>query len=262
MAWQHRMDQPVLHSLQTNLANAALHDAPGAVLDQVQTMRGDRARRLGVYRTNVINSLTEVLGAAFPVVHRIVGERFFRAVAKAFVEAHPPEEPVLYRYGAAFPAFLRAHESAEDLPYLAAVAELEWARVISYFAADADPLDPQRLATVDPDALERVTFAVHPAFQVIRAAHPVFEIWQVNQPHITDVPRVDLTRPETGVVFRRGHEVAQRPVSEATAAWLSSLAAGRSLGVATEQAAADPKFDLQDALRQALADGVFTDISV
>lgn len=252
----------MLHNLQTNLANAALHDATGAVLDQVQTVRGDRARRLGVYRTNVINSLTEVLSAAFPVVHRIVGERFFRAVAKAFIEAHPPEEPVLYRYGAAFPAFLRAHESAEDLPYLAAVAELEWARVIAYFAADADPLDPQRLAAVDPNALERVTFAVHPAFQVIRAAHPVFEIWQVNQPQITDVPRVDLTRPESGLVLRRGHEVMQRPAPESSAVWLAALADGVSLGVATERAAEDPNFDLQDALRQALADGVFTDISM
>ncbi len=34
-------------------------------------------RRFNVYRNNVVASLTRVLGAAFPVTVRIVGEEFF-----------------------------------------------------------------------------------------------------------------------------------------------------------------------------------------
>ncbi len=251
----------MLRELQMGLTNAALHDSPSAVLDHVQVARGSREKRVRVYRVNVINSLTDVLAAAFPVVQRIVGARFFRAMAKTFIEAHPPREPMLYRYGGALPEFLDTYDPAKDVPYVAAVARLEWARVQAYFAADAEPLDAQRLAAVEPEALEGVTFAVHPAVHVISAEFPVFKIWQVNQPQVTDIPRIDLTRAEAGVVFRRGHEVVQRAISKSFAAWLTALAKGEALGTATELAAADNDFDLQDALRQTLADGVFTDIS-
>ena len=252
----------MLRNLQSDLAKAALHNAPGPVLEHVESARGARERRLRVYRTNVINSLTDVLAAAYPVVQRIVGDRFFRAMAQSFIESHPPLEPVLYRYGESLPEFLAAYEPGQNLPYLAAIARLEWARVTAYFAADAEPLDPQRLSEVEPHKLERVTFHVHPSLQVITASHPVFEIWQVNQPHVANVPRVDLARPESGIVFRRGHEVVQRPTPDSAATWLNAILAGEALGRATEQAAKEENFDLQDALRQALADGILTGITV
>ena len=47
-------------------------------------------RRFAVYRNNVAVSLVEALGARFPVVKRLVGEEFFRAMAHAFVSREPP----------------------------------------------------------------------------------------------------------------------------------------------------------------------------
>src|SRR5262245_5599191 len=59
--------------------------------------------RVGVYRNNVIASLTEALRETFPVVHRLVGEHFFDFAASEFVGSHPPSHPVLSEYGDAFP---------------------------------------------------------------------------------------------------------------------------------------------------------------
>ena len=64
-----------------------------------------RSRRSAsrVYRNNVFASLTSCLAARFPVVARLVGEEFFNAMARVFVERYPPASPALFEYGDEFP---------------------------------------------------------------------------------------------------------------------------------------------------------------
>lgn len=251
----------MLHDLQKGLAGVALTNTLAPMLDSVEAAPGSKERRLGVYRSNTLNSLTDVLAAAYPVTERIVGTRFFRATAEAYISAHPPRQPVLYKYGDTFATFLSTFEPAQNLPYLPDVARLEWAHIESYFAADETPLDPQRLADVPPAQLGGVVFQMHPAVRLVSSAFPVFEIWAVNQPDQGTVPEMDFTAAEAGLVFRRDAAVTRRVTSPGTFAWLTALADGVCLGEATAHAAeADSRFDLQNALRQHLADGTFTDI--
>ncbi len=251
----------MLHDLQREFAAAALSNDIAALVPKVQASAGSRQRRLGIYRTNTVNSLTDVLLAAFPVVERIVGERFFRAMATAFVEAHPPRRPTLYAYGEDLPVFLETFEPAQTLPYLPDVARLEWARIRSYFAADQDAIDPARLATVPSDALETVVFKVHPSLQLIRSSYPVFTVWTVNQPDHGPIPEIDFSEAECGYVLRLGHHVTQRQMSSSQFTWLRLVAEEEPFGRATEQAALqDGAFDLQETLRPLLAEGVFYDL--
>ena len=66
----------------------------------------DPASRFSVYRNNVQSSLINALADSYPVVQQLVGEDFFRAMAAVFVQQHPPETPLMSRYGEALPAFL------------------------------------------------------------------------------------------------------------------------------------------------------------
>lgn len=252
----------MLHDLQRGLADVALTNALTPMLERVSAARGSKERRLEVYRTNTLNSLTNVLIAAYPVVERIVGTHFFRATAQAFIAAHPPHQPVLYRYGGAFADFLEGFEPAANLSYLPDVARLEWARIESYFAVDNSPLDPQRLAELRPEQVASVVLTPNPSARLISAVHPVFEIWAANQPEETNVRQVDLAVEEQGLVLRREHAVTQRTIPKGEYAWLNALFAQDPLGTATEVAAAtDPDFDLQNTLRQHLAEGTFTDMT-
>jgi hypothetical protein len=45
--------------------------------------------RFDVYRNR------EALVTGFPVVHALVGDAFFRAMAGVFLRAHPPTSPIL-----------------------------------------------------------------------------------------------------------------------------------------------------------------------
>ena len=79
-------------------------------------------KRFSVYRNNVIVSLTEALEQTFPAIQNLLGEEYFKALARAFVVQHPPKSPVLIWYGADFAAFIEAFPPLEAYPYLATSA--------------------------------------------------------------------------------------------------------------------------------------------
>jgi hypothetical protein len=60
-------------------------DAGDAVSDHIP-----REVRVSVHRHNVQGSLSEVLKAAFPAVHHLIGPDAFDGVAQAYIRAVPP----------------------------------------------------------------------------------------------------------------------------------------------------------------------------
>ena len=127
-------------NFQAEFAGALLstvRPVPAAVKGAAQ---GRVERRFAVHRNTVAASLIEALQARFPVVQRLVGEDFFRAMARAFVALEPPSSPLLFLYGESFAAFIARFTPAAPLPYLADVARLEYARGLAYHAADREPL--------------------------------------------------------------------------------------------------------------------------
>ena len=88
-------------------------------------VKGQIARRYAVYRNNVTVGLIRALEANFPVVRRLLGEEYFAGFARDFAQGHPPQSPLMFQYGADFPAVLERAEDLASYPYLADVARLE-----------------------------------------------------------------------------------------------------------------------------------------
>lgn len=128
--------------------------------------------RFAVYRNNVMVGLTEGLRDAYPVVCRLVGDEFFRAMAAVFARSRPPRSPVMHNYGAGFAEFILGFPPVAELPYLADVARLERAWVEAYHAAEADALKFTFI---------QASLALHPATRLVRSPFPVFAIWEANR---------------------------------------------------------------------------------
>lgn len=243
---------PTLAEMQARFRAAVLSQDDAPVQDFV---RGN----IRVYRNTVQASLIDVLATAFPVTQRIVGTDFFAGLAGRFVAAAPPRVPQLALYGGGFADFIAREDVGRQLPYLPDTARLEWARGESYFAADAPALNAARLAALGPDDLERIVLALHPATRLIDSGYPIYRIWEVNQPAITQVPRVDMNVGQWALVSRRGHHVVTREIVKADAAFLSAIIAGKTLAEATA-AITNARFDLQQALQDHFINGTFRDL--
>ena len=218
----------------------------------------EAARRFAVHRNNVAHGLVAALRRRFPVVERLVGEAYARALFGAFARAHPPRSPLMMRYGAAFPGFLETFPPVAALPYLPDVARLERARGEAYHAADAAPAPAEALAAAamaDPD---RVALRLHPSVTILRSRHPIHAIWAANQPGATP-KRIDGGRPETVLVARSGAAVLTAPLAPGEAAFDAALAAGLRLGPALAAGLrAEPDFDAGPALARLIAAGLVT----
>ncbi len=217
-------------SLQAEFAGALLSMArpvPAAVKGAAQ---GRAERRFAVHRNTIAAGLIEALQARFPVVQRLVGDDFFRAMARAFVALEPPSSPLLFLYGESFPAFIARYTPEAPLPYLGDVARLEYARGLAYHAADREPLAASSFAVLDQGRLSDFTVTLHPSVFVVTSASPAFSIWLANQAETASPLR--HRGAEAALVSRPCLDVETRRLQPGTDAFLSALKDGSTIGAA------------------------------
>ncbi len=242
-----------LGAFQQRFAEAALDahgDAAPSGLDEA-----DR-RRFRVYRNNVRHGLIEALGAAYPSVRRLVGDAFFRAMAGAFVVAHPPTSRSLALYGEGFAAFIADFEPATSVPYLADVARLERAVLEAMHSADAAPLDPGSVTALG-EAVDEAAFVPHPATCVVVSPHPIVALWRAQQEDAGPLTIAD--RAETALVTRPDERVQVLALEAATGRFVMELLGGsRPTAALAVAQRVSPRFDALEAFQHLLATGALT----
>lgn len=243
------MHMPVSQTFQTRqfAFGEALLNTGLPVPDGILGRDGKQSeRRFNVYRNNVVTGQVSTLCDAYPATARLVGEAFFRAMAREYVRAHVPTSPMMFDYGADFPAFIDVFPEARELPYLGDVARIERAWVEAYHAPEAPPLSGLGLRDVlagsDPRSL---TLQLHPSMRVLRSLFPALSIWEMNtgSSHERSIGLDDGV--EEMVVVRPDADVHVHRLTEGGADFLTSVANGLPLVNATEQAIArNASFDL------------------
>jgi hypothetical protein len=177
------------------------------------------ADRFAVYRNNVMVGLIDGLRDAYPVLCRLVGDEFFRAMAGIFARAHPPRSPVMLEYGEDLADFIAEFPPAAGLPYLADVARLERAWVEAYHAAEAEPL-----ATSGSGAAQQ--FRLHPAARLVRSPFAVLAIWETNRSGAEPQPLALSDKGENVLVTRPAAEVQVYRIPDEAADLVAAVAAG------------------------------------
>jgi hypothetical protein len=217
----------------------------------------DPERRFAVYRNNVVVGLVRAMETRFPVVARLVGEEFFRAMAQVYVTQDPPRSPILFRYGSTFPDFISGFPPTAEIPYLADVARLELARGRAYHAADLRPLPPDAFASLDADQLALTGVRFHPSVEVLTSPFPIVSIWRAHQQE--GEPRIDKFRGEAALVLRPDLDVEVHLLSRGGYQFLSALQQGASLARAATIAVAEvPTFHAVRNLRMLIETGAVT----
>lgn len=201
-------------------------------------------RRFAVYRNNVYASLIDLLAGRFPATVKLVGDEFFRAMTREYVERAPPNSAVLLLYGAEFPNFIAAFPPASSVPYLADVARLELAWHQAYHAADGEPLSQVALAALG-SRVEDVAFSFHPSTRLVRSQYPVVTIWERSFNEQNDEGAPLPVGGEDALVLRPALQVSVRRLPPGGASFAEALMQGTNLAVAAAAALdGEPAFDL------------------
>jgi hypothetical protein len=211
--------------------------------------------RLAIYRHHVMTTLTDALRSIYPVVCRLVDERFFAYAADHFVRRHPPASPCLMEYGAGLPDFLAEFSPCQGLAYLPDVARLEWDIHAAHHADAVVSLTPASLADIDPARVGDLVFRLDPSLTLIASRWPIEAIWRAHQAQ-DEIGWIGLDAGGQHVqVHRRGHDVDVRAVPAAVYALRKELVAGGRLADAVASAVAeDETFDMVGALQALFRD--------
>ncbi|TDR80394.1 DNA-binding domain-containing protein [Paludibacterium purpuratum] len=246
-----------LRELQTAFADAVFQHDEGPLLACCAGDPARAAQALQVYREGVLTSLTGALTLGFPLVGRIVGDDFLRAVARRYALTRPSRSGDLNRYGGDFADFLADFAPLAELPYLADVARLEWAIQQVGAAADAAAPDLSRLAATAADDWGELCFELIPAHAVLVSVWPLYDIWRVNQPTHHGSCQVDFSLAQSVLVSRRPDAgVVVTALETAEAAFVRALDAGCSLYQALSVVPDTASFDLQSSLSRLIGLGL------
>lgn len=201
---------------------------------------------LSIYRNNSSFAFRSALENTFPVLHKRVGDDYFRQLAALYRQRFPSRSGDLHWVGRDFAVFLASHLLGTDYAWLADLARLEWSRAQAGITVALASVGAEVLARFAPDQLEHLVFALQPSLQLHASDFPIFTIWSANQ--VDDAPPVDQSLSgECGLVRVRADGVQVRPLEPRLFSYLSALAAGAPLGEAVATADLD-----QDGLVSAL----------
>jgi len=256
-----------LPDLQTVFRKAIL-DGDAAALRALggEIAGGDLAAedRIAVYRNNVFASLTDALKETFPVVCRLVDERFFSYAAHEFIANRPPARPSLVEYGRGFPDFLAGFPPCRELPYLPDVARFEWLMNAAAHTADAEPVSTESLSGLAPEHAPLLVFGLHPSYGYLASRFPVDAIWRANRSCDAESEVVDLDSGGALLeVSRQGGDVVFRKLDPSVFAFREALSQGDSVGMALERAfAIEPEFQAADALGALFAEGAIATLTL
>lgn len=215
------------------------------------------AERFAVHRNTVHVGLVDALREAYPVVRAQVGEEFFRAMARAFVQRHKPATPVLARYGEHFADFITGFEPASGLPWLPDLARLERAWSECWSAAEAPALPLTALGTLLPEQLALARFKPHPAARLLQSRWPVADLWEAHQADaVPDLASLEW-RPQNVLLSRPQGEVLLHRLDDGAARVTAALLAQDSIEAAATKSTGTDAGALLGMLFDA---GVFTHI--
>ncbi len=215
-------------------------------------------KRFDVYRNNVVGSLVGVLESVFPVVRKLLGDKFFNAMAGVHARECPPRSPLLMFYGEDMPAFLERFQPTAHLRYLPDVARLELAMRRSYHAADAEPVAPEAIGALAPAQLMNARLAFAPAVNMVRSRWPIHGIWRANTAEGAPKPEA---RGEDVLVTRREFDPEPALLPPGGAAFVAALQAGGRIADAVDAGLdAAPEFDLASVLGILIGGGAITEI--
>ena len=234
-----------LPKLQSEIAtfvrqNMAISDHPRS-FKSAQKLATGNARmtpcdQLDVYREQFFLRHVGSLREDFPTLEHLLGVEKFEKMCAEYLAAAPPRSFALRDASDRMGAFLKTVAPYASDALLADCANVEWAFIEAFDAADAPPLDVSVLASIDEDAWDRAVIHFHPSLRFLDLAHPAHEFrTQVRSGKKPDRPASRATRV---VAFRSADDTLRwLEVEPAAFALLRALSEKKPLGEAGEVAA-------------------------
>ncbi len=190
-------------------------------------LAGD-GRGLEAYRYAWRARMHEALRSNYPVLHRVLGDEDFAAIADRYLAAEPSTFRSIRWFGHRLDAHLRADPDSLPHPAVADMARFEWAVCEAFDGPDVVPMAAEALAALAPEAWPALRLGLHPTCRMLDLEWAVAPIWrelaEADDSNHQAAPPEPLAH--TLLVWRRDLQPQWRSVEALEAGLLKALASG------------------------------------
>jgi len=237
--------RPSLAELQRALAARILTGPETSLEAWIRVPDGaDASARLAVHVDGYPARIREALRETFPAVAHILGGTSFAALADRYADVLPADLRNLNSIGAALPAFLESDPMSGDLPFLPALARLEWAVDRCFHSGLLPPFDASCCSTWSLEQWGRARIRFQPGLALICAPWPLRELRETCGYERSEIDVDLIDRFDRLLIYRRDFEVVVESIGAAEAEAVALLQDRAPLGeVAAKLAAAGAEPD-------------------
>lgn len=186
---------------------------------------GSVAQRIAIYADAYRIRLRDSLASNYPRLQRYVGADAFQELADVYIDANPSTYRSLRWFGEALPALLRMR--APDAPWIAELAEWEWALAGAFDAADAASITVDALSSVPATEWPTLRLALHPSVRCLRLCTNAVQIFKALASE-TEAPRPCATADTYWLISRFDLEPRYRSMSASEWQALNTMREGGS----------------------------------
>lgn len=184
--------------------------------------------QLDIYREQFWLRHTSSLAEDFPGLGGILGQHDWERLAEEYLQSVAPTGWSLRNLGERLPEFVASRAWLPHRELCSNMARLEWAYVEVFDAADAQRLDPARLAALDEQSWQSARIVLNPALRLLSVDFPVADLRRAIRSGRARVP-IPSRAPQCLVVFRVERDLYDQPLERLPFSLLKELDAGASL---------------------------------
>jgi hypothetical protein len=245
-----------LAETQARVRRAVVAGDPAGIVPMLVGGR-DPARRVEIHQRNYETSLVNALLGKFPTTGWLVGSGFLTQAAREFIRVHPPRVPCIAEYGEEFPGYLETRPHADRVPYMRALAELEWRVGHAAIAADRPALHLVSVSALDPETLCDATLVIQDSVRYLESGWPVDDLMRTYLAEQAP-DKLHLTHGDFRFEIRGSRGAFQINRLEAGEfAFREAIREGRTIGAAAELGLeADPAFDTGHSFLRLITNGL------
>jgi hypothetical protein len=215
--------------------------------------------RINIYVDAYFYRLLDCLMEEFPATLAVIGSNKFGRLVHDYLVWRPPTEPSIFYAGRYLAEFLRDHSLAERCPFIAELARLEIATLVSFHAPDLPILTDEAMRAIPARQWPMTELRSNPGVEILHGE------WRVSD-LLSAVERGDKwVEPgqETNavIVWRRGTDVHYRILEDAETTALALLKKTASFAaiceaIAIANSSSDQVTLIGRLLARWLADGI------
>ncbi|WP_158967909.1 DNA-binding domain-containing protein [Paraglaciecola sp. L3A3] len=223
---------------------------------------GDQERLL-IYRNTYFSACIDILKRKYPSCVNLLGEDYFKMLARQYSQKYIPKTSVLAEYGELMADFIGEHfrQQAPELEYAADLASLDLAWHECYFATDQVPPTDEVVSSWLED-IESKRFALGASVRLLQNKSAVTEVWSMLKNGVLTEPQVIEQQAEYTILWRNSGQIFHRVLSLPEWTFISNIHLANTLIESAEAALTTGELDISSVFSQLIANNLLMEITL